>query len=158
MLAVQKTCSQCGANGNSAVCGYCGNLLDPVQDIAGERAALDSLHDFLQLVDRTRQRQLLRNGYLPDSREVLIEAGMRLLPLCNHGDGDLEPRDSALARLKTVISKLKILHAGADARRAIDQFEATIRSARHSDFWSVVLALGLFIVLPATGLCWWFSG
>ena len=157
MQAVKRTCSQCGGNGTGPVCGYCGSLLDVIHDIDGERAALDSLHEFVQIVEVSRKAEMLRNGYLPESPDMLIEAGMRLIPLCNSGDSGLEPRDSAMARLETIISRLRILHSDPETERAASHFEQILRKNKRADAFWMVAALLLFVGLPAGGAWWWFT-
>lgn len=141
-------CPQCGAAaGERWVCEYCGSLMRHSADPGDQRQALEELHRLVQAADDEKKEALLRNGFLPDHKKALLEAGLRLVPLLDL----IGAEDAAAARLRAVILKLKLLPEDAEVRTAVEQFEAKLRERRsESNRFAaafVLLVLGLLAAL-----------
>jgi len=158
------TCPQCGAPLKRSLCEYCGTLGLPHPNLEEQKQALEVFHGLLAARDEKGQLALLKNGFLPDDREVLIEAGLRCLPLIGHDStGDLE--EAAVARLRAVIAKLNLLPGDSVARQAVINFEKEM--GRYKKVTYRNLAIGLLLVAvplclilcaAMAGLYWWLGG
>ena len=144
-------CRSCGVaiGGKLSVCEYCGVLLINIDTIENEEKALDELHALLLKSNLTSQKKLLRNGFLPDIQEVLIEAGLRCIPLIVNEDIEDEPRNSAVYRLDAIRTKLKIKGSSDDAKRAQAEFKKVIKKNKKSDLINQVI--GLVFILGILG-------
>jgi len=157
-ISGENVCQNCGARGCRTVCEYCGAGLGRQEDQRAERDALEAFQAILMQASAEKQAQLLRSGYLPSSGELLIEAGLRILPLLRSaGDGVPQAQaDSAQARLTTIMLRLKHAGRAASDPRVVElhrALEASRRAARH-DF-----VLGLIIISAGLallgGLIYW---
>jgi len=163
MSELPITCPQCGAPLKRALCEYCGTLGLPHPNLEEQKQALEVFHGLLAARDEKGQLALLKNGFLPDDREVLIEAGLRCLPLIGHDStGDLE--EAAIARLRAVIAKLSLFPADSLARQAVLNFEKEMGRYKKVTYRNLLLGLLLIIVplclvvcVVATGLYWWLG-
>ena len=70
----------------------------------------------------------LRNGYLPDHPRILIEAGLRCLPLINSDQCSSEPSLGAVDRLKALVIKMAVLHETPEVLKARQEFEERLAS------------------------------
>ncbi len=164
MSVLPATCPQCGAPLKRALCEYCGTLGLPHPSLDEQKQALEVFHGLLAARDEKGQLALLKNGFLPDDRDVLIEAGLRCVPLIGHDStGDIE--EAAIARLRAVIAKLNLLPGDSAARQAAKNFEQEM--GRYKQVSSRNLAFGLLIVavpvclaagLVVAALYWWIGG
>jgi hypothetical protein len=78
-------CVGCGATSAGVfVCHHCGVPVRRLADAESERQALDELHGQLASADAP-SALLLKNAFLPDDPRVLIDAGLRLLPVLENG-------------------------------------------------------------------------
>lgn len=145
-----KNCQKCGAQTASMICEYCGAMAVLSQEAKDEKAGLEEFCRLLQTKDAPAQAKLLETGYLPSIPPVLIEAGVRCVPLIRAGHADALA-DSALRRLETVVLKLKLLEPSSEIRRAIAEFEPVIRDfkARESSdtFWGLTVLGGLALAI-----------
>lgn len=123
------------------ICEYCGSLIVPAEAIEARRAALEEFHQVLQQQPRDRQARMLRSGYLPPHRELLIDAGVRCMALIVDEDVNTEPSLSARERLGSIVTRLKLESPDDQVRTAIREFEERITKHRRSDFWYTVLGL-----------------
>ncbi len=163
MTALPITCPQCGAPLKRALCEYCGTLGLPHPNVDEQKQALEVFHGLLAAKEEQGQVALLKNGFLPADREVLIEAGLRCLPLIGHDStGDLE--EAAIARLRAIIAKLNLLPGDSAARQAVKNFEQEMGRYKQLTYRNLVLGLLIFAVpaclvlcLTAAGLYWWLG-
>lgn len=163
MSELPITCPQCGAPLKQALCEYCGTLGLPHPNLEEQKQALEVFHGLLAARDEKGQLALLKNGFLPDDREVLIEAGLRCLPLIGHDStGDLE--EAAIARLRAVIAKLSLLAGDSLARQAVLNFEKEMGRYKKVTYRNMLLGLLLIIVplclavcVVAAGVYWWLG-
>lgn len=102
--------------------------------MAAVRDELDALNQYHQTVatrDVEGQASLLRNGFLPESPEALVEAGIRCLPLLESGVTDLTA--AAGDRLAAIQVKLELLPQTAPVTRALEQFKARVEGQKRED-------------------------
>ena len=111
-----------------------------------ETQQLNGYHERLAVLDSAGQASLLRNGFLPDSPEGLIEAGIRCIPLIE--SGDLKITDGALDRLDAIQVKLNLRGDGPQIREALERFEEILREHRRREASDT--RMGLVFIL---GLC-----
>ena len=138
-------CSACGApSAGTYVCGYCGVLTQARADIDSQRKALDEFHALLQKAEDEARKTLLKTGFLPDHKALLIEAGLRMVPLVQFGSGD-----PAASRLEAIALKLKLMPQDEESARAVREFEDRVRAHWATDrkfTWGcVIVVLGLIV-------------
>jgi hypothetical protein len=155
-----SNCDACGAPGEGLICEHCGKPTAHLVNAADENRALDEYHNLLrQLAPDDQRNWLLTSGFIPDHKEVLIEAGIYCLPLLK----SMSIYDAAASRLETIITKLKLLHGDEQARRAIEDFQAGIESyktqKRKDNFSSAGCLLTILAAITAVGywLVWEFG-
>ena len=129
----QTACQHCGGASQGLVCAFCGTLLNPTQDAATEEHALNDFHGLLVTATPEKQARLLRHGFLPDSPQVLIEAGLRTMLLLRTDSAFSEVAAGAAGRLRTLGSKLRVLPETDESRRALKEFDAALREHESAD-------------------------
>src|SRR3712207_4861855 len=113
MNPLNGSCDSCGAPCKGLICEHCGKPTAHLADATEENRALDEYHHLLQRLTPEDQRGwLLTSGFMPDNKEVLIEAGIQCLPLLQN----MSISDAAASRLEAIITKLKLLHDDHQAR------------------------------------------
>jgi hypothetical protein len=123
-----QACLGCGATSAGVyVCHFCGVPVHPLTDADSQRKALDELHGRLSAKDPPPD--LLKNAFLPDDPRVLIEAGLRLLPVLE----DAVAQSAAAGRMRAVIIKLRLLGDNPSLAKAAKEFQAALDSYRRSD-------------------------
>lgn len=163
MSDLPLTCPQCGAPLKHALCEYCGTLGLPRPNVDEQKQALEIFHGLLAAKNEKEQLALLKNGFLPDDRDVLIEAGLRCVPLIGHDStGDIE--EAAIARLRAVVAKLNLLPSDSLARQAARSLEQEMGRYKKLTYRNLVIGLLIFVVpvclvvgIVATGLYWWLG-
>lgn len=154
MSQAETTCSSCGAPVGGLICAHCGQLTAQLNNAADENHALDEYHKLLQSQTPEQQRnRLLESGFLPDNREVLIEAGIYCVPLLKK----ISLYDAAAARLEAIILKLKLMPESGQTRRAVEDFQAKIEQykleKRKDDIYGFGCLLLILSAIAAFG--WW---
>lgn len=163
MSALPVNCLQCGAPLTRALCEYCGTLGVPQPNPEEQKQALEVFHGLLASKDVPGQVALLKNGFLPDDRDALLEAGLRCVPLIGHDStGDVE--EAAVARLRAVIAKLNLRTDDAQARQAAANFTQELDRYRSITIRNLVVGVLLIAVpvclvlgLVGAGLYWWLG-
>ena len=153
MDQLKANCDSCGAPVKGLICEHCGKPTAHLANAADENRALDEFHKLLQKLKPEEQRNWLASGFIPDNREVLIEAGIYCLPFIK----TQSVYDDAASRLEAIILKLKLMHGDQQAREAIEDFKAQIgayKSVKRSDD---LLGIGcvLLIVVAMGAVSWW---
>jgi hypothetical protein len=153
MEQLKANCDSCGAPAKGVICAHCGKPTAHLADAADENRALDEFHKLLQKLEPEEQRNWMTSGFIPDHKEVLIEAGIYCLPFLK----TMSAYDAAASRLEAIILKLKLMHGDQQARQAIEDFTAQIaayKSAKRSDD---LLGIGcvLLIVAAIGAVSWW---
>ncbi|KIG13111.1 hypothetical protein DB30_00576 [Enhygromyxa salina] len=148
---MDHACRACGSpSGGTYVCHYCGAATQLMSDPAQERMALDELHG--RLASGGESEKILQNAFVPTSTEVLIEAGLRLLPVLEKGVAE----DGAAGRMRAIIIKLELTGHDKSATMAAAQLKQALEDYRRSDrvtgYW--VMAL-FFATLAAIGYWIW---
>jgi hypothetical protein len=159
MSSSQTTCPNCGAPLKRVLCEYCGTLgvAHPVLD--EQRQALEVFHGLLAGKDEKAQINLLKNGFLPDDRDVLIEAGLRCVALMGYDNTD-DVDEASIGRLRAISRKLRYMPGDEQARRAAEDFEKEIGRYRNINIRNLIFGL-LMILVPAClviGLIVWVAG
>lgn len=120
-------------------------------DPADERAALDELHGHLAAGGESEK--ILQNAFVPTNTEVLIDAGLRLLPVLEKGVAE----DGAAGRMRAIIIKLELLGNDAHAAKAAAELRKALEDYRRSDRIMGYWVLGIFFASLA-GLGYWIWG
>ena len=154
MSQLETNCNSCGAPISGLICGHCGKLTSRLNNAADENQALDEYHNLLSKLKPDEQSNwLLESGFLPDNREVLIEAGIYCVPLLKK----ISLYDAAAARMEAIILKLKLMPESGQTRRAIEDFQAKIEQykldKRKDDIFGVGCLLLILAAIVAFG--WW---
>ena len=147
--------AQCRACGSPAagtyVCHYCGAATHALNDPADERAALDELHGHLAAGGESEK--ILQNAFVPRNTEVLIDAGLRLLPVLEKAVAE----DGAAGRLRAIIIKLELIGNDVAAAKAAAELRQALEDYRRSDRIMGYWVLGFFFAGLA-GLGYWLWG
>lgn len=143
-----RTCVGCGATDSGLfVCHHCGVAFEPLIDVESQRQALEELHG--QLAFESAPPNLLKNAFLPDDPRILIDAGLRLLPVIENAAGQ---RDAA-GRMRAIIIKLRLLGDDPTISRAAKELEAALAAYERSDRqMGVVLTIVFTVVIVGIGL------
>lgn len=118
-------------------------------DAGSELKLLEEFHRNAAEKTGELQAGAIRNGYLPETPEVLVQAGIMCIPLI---ESDTPPvSDAGRDRLKAVIFKLKMVQDSAGARTALEQFEKLVekreRKAGRETVYGFLLIGGLIIIV-----------
>ncbi len=154
MGQLEINCDSCGAPASGLICGHCGRLTARLKSAADENRALDEYHTQLQrLKPQEQSKWLLESGFLPDSPEVLIEAGIYCVPFLKN----MSVYESAAARLEAIILKLKLLPGDSQAHRAVEDFQSQIAQYKSQKKKDDLLGVGCLLVLLSvvTAFSWW---
>jgi len=117
-------------------------------DPDGELKELEAYHGKLALLERAAQVGLLRSGYLPASPDLLVEAGIRCVPLLECGDPEVA--EAAYDRLEGVLLKLRLSPPAPATRKAVEELEQ--RLVQHRQQEARDTKLGLALILGLTGV------
>jgi hypothetical protein len=154
MSLMKDNCDACGAPARGLICEHCGKPTAHLESAADENRALDEFHKYLQELNLQDKRNwLLSSGFIPDTKQVLIEAGIYCVPLLKN----MEIYDAAAARLEAVILKLKLMETDEQARRAVEDFQAQIEKYRAKKRSDDILGVGCLLLLLAAMVAfgWW---
>jgi len=150
-MAHSTNCPSCSAVVSGFICEHCGRLSAHLGSAADENRALEEFHHLLQKLspdlqseqadeknaeaeqaelDEAEKREeraihLLRTGFIPDHKEVLIEAGVYCIPYLESSQS-LE--EAARARLESIATKLKLIPQDAQTKLAVEEFQAKIKA------------------------------
>jgi hypothetical protein len=116
-----------------------------VADSIQEMGQLNDYHEKLATLDPAGQASLLRNGFLPETAEGLMEAGIRCIPLIQ--SGTIPIADGAVDRLEAIQFKLKLLPEASNSRKVMEQFQAMIQEHKNEDQSNVKYGLALILGL-----------
>jgi hypothetical protein len=122
-------------------------MTDPAQ----ERMALDELHG--RLAAGGESEKILQNAFVPTTTDVLIEAGLRLLPVLEKGVA----QDGAAGRMRAIIIKLGLLSSDPTAAKAAAQLGQALDDYRRSDRNMGYWVMGLMFAAVA-GIGYWIWG
>ena len=125
---IKTTCLQCNAPLNGLVCEYCGSLANLHMNRDEEMQALTEYHNILLKLEEKPEDEIkmLSKGFIPSNPEVLVEAGIRVMPLIdltNTGDDVVE---AAARRLDAISLKIRLLPDMPESKRALQEFETFI--------------------------------
>lgn len=148
------SCVTCGARISGLVCEFCGSLSVTDADIATAKRALDELHALVHRADKKKQSNLLKTGFIPRDKTLLIDAGVRCLPLLDESDTTSDVSLAALGRLEAIMTKLRLLPPGEEIQRAFAEFEPKIRRFRKAD--RLISVVAVMLVLAVVGGVVWF--
>lgn len=141
-------CVACGAKGSGVfVCHHCGVAFASIVDVEGQRKALEELHG--QLAKSDAPGVLLKNAFLPDDPRLLIDAGLRLLPMLENAAG----QSVVAGRMRAIIIKLRLLGGDPTVARAIAELQAALDSYEKSDN-RMGIVLGTIAVAIVALLVW----
>ena len=146
-------CDSCGAPCKGLICEHCGKPTSHLSNAADENRALDEYHKLIQKLKPEEQRNWLISGFIPDNKEVLIEAGIYCLPFLKSSSLN----DAAASRLEAVALKLKLISRDEHTRQAVADFQANIRSYKLAKRKDDLLGAGcLLLILGAMiAVGWW---
>ena len=151
-------CQQCGASVKGYICEYCGSLAQLSLDRTAEKEALNELHNIIVAQTEPEMKvKLLRHSFLPDVPDVLIEAGMRCLPVIDTSDTADAVVTAAVHRLQAIMAKLRLLGDNGQTAVALREFEAVLTKFHESDRrlnQSIIIAGMVLLVLVVVGCIW----
>ncbi len=154
-------CCGCGAPKDTVICSQCGAVNGNLESRAEERAALDDYREVLNRPGAVDKCRVLREGWIPTDREVLLEAAERtklLLGAPGRPPDDLA--EAAALRFELIIDGLKHSTQSPELFKRIlelDQHLSRLR-ARKKRRWPLALLIALLLsVVGAFGfwLLWY---
>jgi len=117
--------------------------------VDSERKLLEEFHRSAGEKSGELQAGAIRNDYLPGTPEVLVEAGIKCIPLIESDTPSVS--DAGRDRLKAVVFKLKLVQDSANARSALEQFESMIekreRKANRETFYGILFIGSLIAII-----------
>lgn len=146
-MSQAASCPKCGAPAQGLLCRFCGLLLESAEEPEAQLKALDEYHAAIGKADAEAQKRLLTSGFIPDSPQGLIEAGVMCIPLCR--DADTGVSDAAANRLEAILLKLELVRETAETRKAMDRFRQAIKDQRRKASSETWLGCTMFTVLAA---------
>ena len=114
-------------------------------DIENELKKLNEYHEQIAMHDAATQASMLRNGFLPDSMEALVEAGIRCIPLIESGRVEIE--EGAADRLEAIIFKLKLIPDASSVRKVLERFEALLQERKKKATSDMKYGLAAILIL-----------
>ena len=144
-METSSRCTVCDAPTSGLVCQFCGHKLTRAEDLHSEQDALDQLHRLLHEADDERQARLLTCGFLPTHKRVLINAGLRVMPLVNTDDTAGDTSQAARQRLEAIVAALRLCDPDVEIRRAVAEFEKKLGAYARAD--RVVTAVALVLIV-----------
>lgn len=144
----QTNCHKCGASIDALVCRYCGTIRESTVDAKKQRLAIEELHNHVSNeIDDEKKNTLLRNGYLPDDSSVLIEAGLKCVPLTDYQGVSALVAQASAQRLEAIIVKLRLAPETKEITKAIQELDGVVRKYREEDRKSTFLGCSMFAVI-----------
>ncbi len=138
-------CRSCGGKVGALVCLHCGATVRRGLTAEEEREALDELHG--SLVRSDVGDKILKQAFIPDDVQVLINAGLRMLPVL---EGAVA-QDGAAGRLRAITIKLRlraddpsVLKAAKELEIALDRYE---RHDRSFGWWMIGIIVTIIAVI-----------
>ncbi len=148
---MSDNCRACGSvAGGTFVCHQCGAALHRLRTADEERDALDELHGRLAVESN---KSILQNAFVPSDTRVLIDAGLRLLPVLEAGVAE----DCAAGRLRAIIVKLELIGTDATASKAALELKKALDDYRRSDKIMTYWVVGFLFALVAGAAYWWWG-
>jgi hypothetical protein len=152
MTAVK--CTNCGASSSGIVCPWCGTRLRAKGD---DTAALDEYHDLLRGAAKETRPALLAQGFIPDDEDLLIKAGIGVMPFLDdvmHGEATAQ---AASKRLDAIIAKLRIVGQTDKSIKAVNEFRERLDAYNQKRSRDTLLGCTLLSVaaLAVGGLAVW---
>lgn len=157
---MSESCPNCGsADLGTFMCRYCGGPLFPLTGEEQQRQALDELHAQINISRGSGVRDaIFANGFLPDHPRVLIDAGLRMVPVLE-GNANQE---RAAGRMRAIILKLKLITHDEAAATAATQLERHLDRYERYDRLIARLAIGAIVAVVIAGaislvafVVWW---
>lgn len=144
-MSQTASCPKCGAPAQGVLCRFCGSLLESAEAPEAQLKALDEFHAAIGRADPEAQKRLLTSGFIPDSPQGLIEAGVMCIPLCRESHQSVA--DAALHRLEAIVVKLELARETAETRKALDRLHKVITERKKKDRSDTLLGCTMFILL-----------
>lgn len=120
-----------------------------MNSVDSEQKLLEEFHRSAGEKDAESQAGAIRNGYLPETPEVLVQAGIMCIPLIESDTPSIS--DAGKDRLKAIIFKLKLVQDSANARSALEQFEKLVekgeKKASRETVYGFLLIGGLIVLV-----------
>jgi hypothetical protein len=145
-MGIPAKCRHCGAECEGLICAYCGAITQKAEDVDSEERALDEYHHLIAKGTAEEQVALLKSGFIPEARKVLIEAGLRCMPLVDVERTASRVSTTALQRLQAIMARLRITGDDEEIHRACAEFERKIAEFRRADR---NLNIGMLVALAA---------
>jgi hypothetical protein len=125
----------------------------PDLDYEHQKEALESFHRLLASAQEARRVNLLNNGFIPADKRVMIDAGLRCMPLIDESS-NRRMSVAAAARLRALGTRLK-LQAGdeLDTLRALKEFDLKLK--QHDRIERRNLFMGGAMVLIGLAILSW---
>jgi hypothetical protein len=153
MDQLKANCDSCGALAEGIICEHCGRPTIHLATQADENRALDEYHKLIQKQKPEEQRQWLESGFIPDSKEVLIEAGIYCLPFLQN----TSLNGAAASRLDAIMLKIKLMPGDQQTLQAIEVFQKKLDGYKSAKKKDDLLAIGclVLILLAMAAVGWW---
>jgi len=130
------------------VCDYCGRQAHEITLADEEKELLASYHKKLQENANEGLGELLTHGFMPETADGLLSAGLGMLPLIKTDDLSYDDTRAAVGRLSAVVTRLKLVESDEKIRTAIGEFERVVADYKRTDRnLGIGCGVGIFIAL-----------
>ena len=147
-------CANCNAPLSGHICDYCGTKAGDSQ-IETEKKKLASFHQCVKDSDPEKRHESLAHGYMPESPEVLLEAGFNMVPLIKSDELSYDNTKAAVARLQAIVTRLKSAEQTDAIAKAIVEFDEVIARYEREDRILGISCLGAIAVAIAGAIWLW---
>lgn len=152
----ETTCLQCSAPLNGLVCEYCGSLARLRMNRDEEMQALTEYHNILLKLEEKPETEikLLSKGFIPSNPDVLIEAGVRVIPMIDLANPSDDVAEAASRRLTAIILKLRLLPSTPEITQALNEFKSFMEEfkvfhKKQDRESNIIILLGVVFLIAA---------
>lgn len=139
---MSEPCRACGAERGTFICRFCGTPVRTGLNEAEEREALDELHAALSKGETGAF--VLKNAFIPNTPAVLIEAGLRMLPVLEGAVAE----NGAAGRLLAICVKLGLLRSDPTCAAAEAEFRTALaRYTEYDNRFGRYMVVGVIVLL-----------
>ena len=142
MATAEETCESCGGRSVGLVCPYCGLLKQNSTSFAEQEKALQELHTIIRQAAEKDRAEIIRNGFIPDHKSLLVDAGLMMVTTLNVGSVAHRVDEAAAGRLKAVLMKLRLLQE--DTTAEVAELEQELARFEKQSKDDLTLGLTLF--------------
>ncbi len=146
-------CINCDGILTGPICEYCGRQVQEITKVDEEKERLNEFNKKLKNNDEDELGQLLVHGFMPETPEGLLAAGLDMLPIIAADELSYDHMKAAVGRLSAITTRLKLGEQTEVIQKAISEFERVVADYKRTDR-NLGIGCGVAIVI-ALGIGLW---